>query len=172
MASPYDSQYDSIRSRITYYANLYGVNPTIGIWQIWHENRFRNSGCSSANACGIAQFIPATAARFGVDRNNVESSLNGWGKYMSWLLKQPYINGNIAFALAGYNAGEGRIKQYGGIPPFKETKDYVAKILRDAGTPVVNQNPTTQIPVVSDVFDDNSVLYLGIAAVVLFLILE
>jgi soluble lytic murein transglycosylase-like protein len=168
MASPYDNQYDSIRGRITYYANLYGVNPTVGIWQLWHENRFRNSGCSNKNACGIAQFIPATAARFGVDRNDIESSLNGWGKYMSWLLRQPYIKGNIALALAGYNAGEGSVKKYGGIPPFRETQNYVAKILRDAGT----QISPNQIPDLPGVNGGDSALYLGIAAIVLFLILD
>lgn len=131
-ASPFDPQYAAIRSRITYYANLWGIDPVIGIWQLWQENKFRSTGCSGAGACGIAQFIPATAARFGVNRNDIESSLNGWGKYMAWLLRQPYINGDIRLALGGYNAGEGRIQQYKGLPPFSETQNYVQTIMTNA----------------------------------------
>lgn len=62
MAGPFDSQYDSIRERIIYYANLYGIDSDVAIWQLWQENRFRSSGCSGAGACGIAQFIPASVA--------------------------------------------------------------------------------------------------------------
>ena len=168
MASPFDPQYEQIRSRIVHYANLYGIDPAIAIWQLWQENRFRSTGCSGAGACGIAQFMPATALRFGVDRNDVESSLNGWGQYMRWLLDRPYINGDISLALAGYNAGEGRILQYGGIPPFRETQNYVSSILAgaaDAGSSVGTwaasgglQSPNT--------------LYYGLAAVLLFLLID
>lgn len=143
MASPFDSQYSSIRDRITYYANQYGVDPNIGIWQLWQENKFRSTGCSGASACGIAQFIPATAARFGVDRNNVESSLNGWAKYMRWLLDRSYIHGDYRLALAGYNAGEGNVQKYGGIPPFTETRNYVNYIMSNAGSPGTPSVPAT-----------------------------
>lgn len=150
MASPFDSKYNALREKIIYYANKHGIDANIFIWQIWYESSFRATVCSSANACGIAQFIPATAQRFGVNRNDIDSSLDGAARYMKWLLAQSYINGNYSFALAGYNAGEGRVKQYKGIPPFKETQDYVKKILTSAGklnTKVVSNN---QLPIVNN----------------------
>src|SRR5215204_2154201 len=106
--SPFDPQYQNIVSRIRYYARLYGLNENISIWQIWWESTF-DPRASSGKANGIAQFTPATAQRFGVNVWDIESSLNGWGKYMQWLLRQSYINGNIQLALAGYNAGEGNV---------------------------------------------------------------
>ena len=166
MASPFDAQYNDIRGKIVYYANQYGLPANIGIWQIWYESNFRPTVCSGAGACGIAQFMPATADRFGVNRNDIDSSLNGWGKYMSWLLRQPYINGNISLALAGYNAGEGNVKKYGGIPPFTETKSYVSKIMAAAGqagnsiTPTGSSSPViaTALPQAAGMFTKETVI--------------
>lgn len=132
MASPFDSQYDVIRNKIIYYADQWGLPENIGIWQIWYESNYRTNA-NSGKARGIAQFTPATAARFGVDVTDVDSSLDGWGQYMAWLLQRPYINGNISLALAAYNAGEGSVQKYGGVPPFAETVSYVRKIMNSAG---------------------------------------
>lgn len=165
MASPFDSKYSQIVERIRFYARQYGINENVAIWQIWQESRFNPRAVSPAGAKGLCQFMPGTAARFGVNVWDIESSLNGWGKYMSWLLKQPYINGNIAFALAGYNAGEGKVKKFAGIPPYKETENYVRIILENAQISPNYEN------------SDGSMSAIGaggvmIAAILLFLILD
>lgn len=175
--NPFAPEYANIRNKINYYANKYGIDANIFLWQLWQENRFRSNGCSGANACGIAQFIPATAARFNVNRNDIDSSLDGAARYMQWLLRQPYINGNYALALAGYNAGEGRVKQYKGIPPFKETQNYVATILRNAGKNTTSySNDNTNIATPVNTFSINNLstnekVMLGVAGVLLLYIL-
>lgn len=128
MASPFDSKYNDIRNKIIYYADQWGIPREIAIWQLWQENGYKTSGCSWAGACGIAQFMPATARQYGVNVYDIDSSLNGWGKYMSRLLDM--FGGDIRLALAGYNGGEGRLQQRGNnisrMPA--ETRNYVAII--------------------------------------------
>lgn len=150
MASPFDAKHNQVRSRIIYYANRYGIPENVGIWQIWQESKFNPTVCSHANACGIAQFIPATAQRYGVNRNNVESSLDGWGRYMRDLLRM--FNGRVDIALAGYNSGENRAEYRNAAAQNRpinwsimpagvksETQNYVKTIMRQAGESPVNQ---------------------------------
>lgn len=127
MSSPYDPKHTAIRAKIESYARKYGINPSIAVRQIWKESRFNPKAGSPKGARGIAQFIPGTAARFGVNVNDVDSSLDGYGKYMRFLLNR--FKGDYSKALAGYNAGEGAVDKYKGVPPYKETRDYVATIL-------------------------------------------
>lgn len=170
MASPFDAQYDQIRSRIEYYANLYGIDPNVAIWQLWQENKFRSSGCSGAGACGIAQFIPATASRFGVDRNDIESSLNGWGRYMRQMLDQ--FNGRIDLALAGYNSGENRSEYRNAASENRpinwsvlpsgvqsETQNYVNYIMQNAGASPLTASGVGSVA--SSFLGGNTVYYLA-----------
>ncbi len=92
--------------------------------------------------------MPATARQYKVDVTSIDSALDGWGRYMSYLLK--LFNGNYQLALAGYNAGEGNVKKYGNkIPPFSETKNYVSTILQNVtsittkGVTAVQNNPVS-----------------------------
>ena len=74
------------------------------------------------------QLMPDTADRFGVaDSFNAKQNVQAGAKYLKWLLKR--FNGNLKYALAGYNAGEGRVDQYKGIPPFRETQKYVKNVI-------------------------------------------
>lgn len=91
------------------------------------ESDFDANAVSRCGAQGIMQLMPATAASLGVtDSFDPEQNIMGGAKYISGLLKQ--YNGDVKLALAAYNAGSGNVKKYGGIPPFKETQNYVVKV--------------------------------------------
>ena len=74
------------------------------------------------------QLMPATAERFGVtDRLEAEQNIRGGVKYLNWLMSE--FGRDPMLVLAGYNAGEGAVKKHGGVPPYRETRDYVPKVL-------------------------------------------
>ena len=91
---------------------------------IWQESKYDTKAKSHAGAQGLMQLMPATAKRFGcTDAEDPEQNLKAGTKYLAWLLKR--FSGNVELALAGYNAGEGSVDKYDGIPPFDETRNYV-----------------------------------------------
>lgn len=85
---------------------------------------------SPAGAVGVMQFMPATAKRFGIDPTDPAQSIDGGARYLSLLLRQ---FGSVDLAVAAYNAGEGNVRKYDGIPPFKETQNYVSKVRETMG---------------------------------------
>jgi soluble lytic murein transglycosylase-like protein len=95
--------------------------------QLYAESNFNPFARSPAGALGIAQFMPGTARAYGL-RNpfDAEAAINAQARMMSELLRR---FGSAALALAAYNAGPGAVARYGGIPPFAETRAYVARIL-------------------------------------------
>lgn len=102
----------------------YGVDPRFVHAVIWQESKYKVRARSGAGAQGLMQMIPATARRFGCnDVYNSEENVNAGTRYLRWLLER--FNGNIALALAGYNAGEGAVNKYNGVPPYSETQNYV-----------------------------------------------
>ena len=105
-------------------ANREGLDPRFVHAVIWQESKYDVDARSHAGARGLMQLMPATARRFGCD-NAIDPVANvaAGTKYLSWLLKR--FEGNIELALAGYNAGEGSVDKYDGIPPFQETQNYV-----------------------------------------------
>jgi len=109
-----------------------GVDPRFIHAVIQQESRYETRALSHAGAQGLMQLMPATAKRFGCDDvNDPESNIKAGTKYLSWLLKR--FEGNVELALAGYNAGEGAVDKYKGIPPYKETQNYVVKIVANYG---------------------------------------
>ncbi len=105
----------------------YAVDSQLALAVISAESSFNPTAVSPKNAQGLMQLIPETAARFGVKKilNPVEN-IKGGLAYLRWLLA--FFEGDVALALAGYNAGERAVEKYRGIPPYAETRSYVRKI--------------------------------------------
>ncbi|MGE5492736.1 MAG: transglycosylase SLT domain-containing protein [Actinomycetota bacterium] len=108
-------------------APQYGISPRLALAVIRAESNFDTRAVSRRNAQGLMQLIPETSARFNVARPfDPEQNIRGGLAYLRWLLA--YFKGNVPLVAAAYNAGEGAVNRFRGIPPFAETRDYVKRI--------------------------------------------
>ena len=118
-------------ARYTGHAGVAATGLTPLTWRVLfqslikQESRFNNAAVSPVGAMGFCQLMPGTAADLGVDPRDPWQNLDGGARY---LLAQLARFGRIDHALAAYNAGPGRVIEYGGIPPFTETQNYVRRI--------------------------------------------
>lgn len=120
--------YRTLAARI---AQEEGVPSDLFLRLVNQESGFQPNVTSSAGAYGLTQLMPGTARDLGVDPTDPEQNLRGGARYLRQQLDR---FGEPSLALAAYNAGPGRVQQYGGIPPFEETQNYVRSIL--GGSPV------------------------------------
>lgn len=93
----------------------------------WRESNFRAAAVSHAGALGEMQLLPQTARQLGVDPRVSRQNVAGGAAYVRTLLQR--YNGDLIKTLAAYNAGPEAVDRYGGVPPFKETRAYVAAVL-------------------------------------------
>jgi len=106
-----------------------GVDPQLIMAVIAVESAFNPRAVSRKNAQGLMQLMPETAARFGVrDPFDERENVRGGTTYLRELLQR--FNGDLVLALAAYNAGEAAIDNYGGVPPYRETQDYIERVTR------------------------------------------
>lgn len=112
-----------------YYARAYGLEPELLAAVVWVESRYCPQAVSPAGARGLGQLMPATARGLGVPEHLLhEPHWNLWGT-ARYLRQQWEAFRNWELALAAYNAGPARVRQYGGLPPFRETRQYVQNVL-------------------------------------------
>jgi hypothetical protein len=105
----------------------YHISPQLALAVIRAESNFNPNARSAKNAQGLMQLIPETSERFNVTKPyDPVQNLRGGLAYLRWLLA--YFQGNVALATAGYNAGEGAVDRYRGVPPYAETRAYVKRI--------------------------------------------
>ena len=105
----------------------YGVYPRLAMAIIRAESNFNPAALSPKNAQGLMQLIPETAERFNVRKPfDPEQNIRGGLSYLRWLLA--YFKGDVSLVAAAYNAGEGTVNRYAGVPPYPETRGYVKRI--------------------------------------------
>ncbi len=116
----------SISGLVRRVASEEGIDENQFLALVYQESRFNPCAKSGAGAMGLAQLMPGTAEDLGVNPHNIEQNLRGGARYYKQQLRR--FNGDVRLALAAYNSGPGNVQKYGGIPPFRETRGYVASI--------------------------------------------
>jgi soluble lytic murein transglycosylase-like protein len=109
-------------------ARRHGLDPGLVLSVVAVESSFRPGAVSPKGAQGLMQLMPRTAESLGVsDALDPAQNLDGGSRHLGQLLT--LYGGDLAKALAAYNAGEGAVERHGGVPPFRETRAYVRKVL-------------------------------------------
>jgi soluble lytic murein transglycosylase-like protein len=117
-----------INAAIETYSKAYGLDPLLVRAVIKEESGFQPFALSTSGAMGLMQLMPGTAEGLGItDAYNIEQNILGGTQYLYYQLKA--FDGDLDLALAAYNAGPNAVRQYGGIPPYEQTQNYVRKVL-------------------------------------------
>ena len=128
LLAPTTSQ-NVVRQHIQQAAARYNVSSNLVDAVAWQESRYNPRARSTAGAIGVMQLMPGTARQLGVrNPHDVGQNVSGGTAYLREQLER--FGNNVPLALAAYNAGPGAVKKYGGIPPYRETQNYVRQIMR------------------------------------------
>jgi soluble lytic murein transglycosylase-like protein len=131
-------------------ASHYSLSQRLVAAMVDVESAFRPRARSRKGACGLMQLLPATARRFGVPRRrdlfNPKKNIEVGVRYLRWLVDR--FGADPARVLAAYNAGEGAVDRFGGVPPYAETRDYVTRIFAELGYAVMLDTAITTTDVV------------------------
>lgn len=128
ISRPSENQ-DGVKHHIRVAAARFGVDSNLVDAVAWQESRYNPRARSSAGAIGVMQLMPGTARQLGVrNPHDVQQNVTGGTAYLREQLER--FGNNVPLALAAYNAGPGAVLKYGGIPPYRETQNYVRQIMR------------------------------------------
>jgi soluble lytic murein transglycosylase-like protein len=109
-------------------AQKYDVDPALVAAVVETESRFRTNARSQVGARGLMQLMPKTGRWMGATNlYNAEQNVDAGAKYLSYLNQR--FDGNLTKTIAAYNAGEGNVRRYNGVPPFRETRSYVKRVM-------------------------------------------
>ena len=133
------SDVNSIKASIVKHSIEMGVDPAIALSIARAESGFRHEARSSHGAVGVFQLLPSTASRMGLNAYSLNDNIRGGIMYYKSMYK---MFGSMELALAAYNAGPGNVKRYNNtVPPYAETKRFIAKIMTDYNRLKTNPDP-------------------------------
>ena len=120
-----------VESEIADAAKLYNLDPVLVRAVAQQESGLKHDARSRRGALGVMQLMPGTASELGYDAADLRGNIRAGAAYLSMMMES--FGGDVKKALAAYNAGPGAVQKYGGVPPFRETRNYVASIMSKLG---------------------------------------